>query len=350
MNDVCLDIANGNLLAEPETECYNRNFDLVRGSGFGPLERLIKAVNSDRPELRSKILDTDKTLWMLAFNNTVANLSSYLGKEAPNYFLYQQANGQFAPIIWNTNFAFGSVKNIGKGSDLSVKSMEKLDLLLHQDESRKPLIKNLLASEYNKKRYLSHMRTILYEEFLSGAFEARAKELQASIEVSLINDRNRYYSSNDFDKSLVATIGQVTQIPGLVTFMNNRARYLKKTKELLYLPSEIGTPSAKERERYSRDRIEAFEIQVPISQFTSKVMLHYRFAEDQAFQTIEMEDDGKHYDEESGDNIYGVIIPPQEGADTIHFYIVAQNAKTIAYAPMKYMYEQFSFSLSELNK
>lgn len=350
MNDFCLDAAYGNLLAEPDAKCYDRNFDLVRGTSFNPLIDMVKALNSDRPELRSKVLDTDKTLWMLALNNTIANLSSYLGKEAPNYFLYQQSDGRFAPIIWNMNFAFGSVKNIGKGGDLSVDEMEKLDLLLHKGEVTKPLVHQLLISDYNQKRYLSHIRTLLYEEFLSGAFEARAKELQEMIQVALVNDRNRDYTSTEYEKSLVATIGQITQIPGLLTFMNNRGRYLKKTQELLFLPPEIGEPSAKKRKRYSREEIEDFQIQVSVSEFTSNVMLYYRFEEDQAFQAVEMKDDGAHYDEEVGDHIYGVIIPPKGGAEKIEFYIVAQNARTLVYAPVRYMYEQFSFSLSELNK
>jgi len=348
--DYCLDAAFGNLLSEPDPECYRRNFQLVRGKSYEPLVQLVAALNSDQTALRNEILDIDNTLWMLAYNNVIANLSSYLGKEAPNYFLYQQADGRFAPIMWNTNFAFGSVKNIGKGSDLSVDQMEKLDILLHQNERTKPLVSQLLADEYNRKRYLSHLRTILYEEFLSGEFELKAKALQELIKESLIADKNHYYNAVDFDKSLVATIGNLTRIPGLLTFMNNRARYLKKAEPLLYVPAEIGEPVVKQRKRYSRDRIEKFQIQVPVSEFTSSVTIHYRFDEDQPYQSMQMEDDGNHYDEAAGDNIYGVIIPPAADADTIHFYLVAENAKTIAYAPTRYTHEQFRFSLTELNK
>lgn len=349
-DDYCLDAAFGNLLAEPDEACYPRNFALVRGKTYEPLVQLVRAINSDRPELRREVLDIDHTLWMLAYNNTIANLSSYLGEAAPNYFLYQQADGRFAPIIWNMNFAFGSVKNIGKGSDLTVEQMENLDLFLHENERSKPLISKLLADDYNRKRYLSHVRTLVYEEFLSGDFEKRAKALQKIIKEPLAADQNHYYNSADFDRSLVATIGEVTRIPGLVTFMNNRARYLKKTEPLLFVPAEINTPDAKRRKRYSREQIEDFHIQVPVSQFTSGVTIYYRFDEGQPYQSMMMKDDGKHYDEEANDSIYGIIIPPADQADTIYFYIVAQNARTIAYAPTRYMHEQFSFSLSELNK
>jgi hypothetical protein len=212
------------------------------------------------------------------------------------------------------------------------------------------LVSKLLEEDYNRKRSLSHVRTLVYEEFLSGAFEKRAKALQELIKEPLMADKNHYYSPADFDKSLVATIGDITRIPGLLSFMNNRTRYLKKTEPLLFVPAEIGTPEAKRRKRYSRDRIDNFQIQVPVSEFTSSVTLFYRFDENQTYQSVLMQDDSNHYDEEAGDNIFGAIIPPAGSADEIYFYIVAQNARTIAYAPVRYTQEQFSFSLTDLNK
>ena len=201
-NDGCQSSAYGNLLPDKGEACYDKNFNLVRGDNFSTLISLIEAL--DNGQDLEKILDIDRTLWMLAFQNITANLASYIGKEAPNYFLYQGANGQFTPILWNLNFAFGSYKNIGKGSDLSSSGMERLDPYLHINNDRKPLVKQLLSNPVYKRMYLSHMRTILYQEFLSGDFEKRAKELQELIKVPLINDRNRYYTSSDYDKSLVA--------------------------------------------------------------------------------------------------------------------------------------------------
>lgn len=350
MNDYCLDAAYGNLLSEPAAECYDRNIDLVRGQNFDPFVDLVKALNSDNKQLRANVLDIDQTLWMLAFNNVVANLSSYLGKEAPNYFLYQGEDNRFVPIIWNTNFAFGSSKNIGKGSDLSVVAMEKLDPFLHEKETRKPLVSQLLKDEMNRKVYLSHMRTILYDEFLSGAFEKKAMELQELIKVPLTNDRNRYYNTADFDRSLVATIGKITKIPGLVTFMNNRSRYLKKNKDFLFIPAEIGAPKYKQRKRYSRDQIENFQIQIPVSAFATEVKIRYRFKGETQFQEMLMKDDGKNYDLQAGDNIYGAIITPKPGADELEYYVRAENAKTVSYAPTRYMYELNKVKLSDLNK
>jgi hypothetical protein len=132
--------------------------------------------------------------------------------------------------------------------------------------------------------------------------------------------------------------------------MNNRARYLKKTRDLLYLPSEIGTPKYKERARYSRDEITRFQIQVPISAFATEVKVFYRFEDEKVFQEMELKDDGQHYDLEAGDNIYGVVIKPKPGADKLEYFIRAENAKTFNYMPVRYMYERNEIKLSDLNK
>ena len=121
------------------------------------------------------------------------------------------------------------------------------------------------------------------------------------IKVPLINDRNRYYSSSDFEKSLVATIGRVTKIPGPVSFMNNRNRFLKKHPDFLVIPPEISNLKYKTREKYSRERIENYNIQVSVSAFTSNVAIYFRFDESDSFSRMMMKDDGKSYDEAAND-------------------------------------------------
>ena len=170
------------------------------------------------------------------------------------------------------------------------------------------------------------------------------------IRVPLLNDRNRYYESSDFEKSLVATIGNVTKIPGPLTFMNNRSRFLKKHKDFLFIPPEISSIQVRSRERYSRERIENYEIQATVSAFSNRVTIFYRFDEDGPFQSMPMMDDGEHYDEGAKDNIYGAIIKPKAGSTRIQYYIQAQNARTLSYYPTRYMYNQEEIFLADLNK
>ncbi len=345
----CLNNANGNLRVEEDIDCYKNNFDLVKGDNYQALAEVVAAINAGTDNLE-ELLDIDQTLWFLAFHNLFANLSSYLGKEAPNYFLYQDSNGQFSPIIWNLNFIIGTYKNLGRGSDLSVEQLIELDPFLHIDNQLKPLVSRLLNNTKNQKLYRSHLRTLIYEEILSGQFEARAKALQAQIEVPFTNDPNRYYETADFDKSLVAVIGKVSKVPGIVTFMNERARFLKKHAELIYIPSEISNVTYTRRERFSSKRVQKYQIQATVSNFTNRVDIFYRFSEDGPFQKMSMEDNGKHNDGDAGDNIYGITVRPAGESGKIQYYIRVENPKTFGYLPNRYMNEYQEISLAELNK
>ena len=40
------------------------------------------------PPVAEKVLDVDRALWMLAFNNVLVNLDSYSGAFRQNYYLY----------------------------------------------------------------------------------------------------------------------------------------------------------------------------------------------------------------------------------------------------------------------
>jgi hypothetical protein len=65
---------------------------------------------------------------------------------------------------------------------------------------------------------------------------------------------------------------------------------------------------------------------------------------------VEMVDDGKSDDGVANDHVYGVVIPPKNGADGIEFYIKAENAKAVGFSPQNYTRELHSSSLSELNQ
>lgn len=142
---------------EEDAECYFANYEMKSEDGWDDLMELTNILNNDTKNI-SKVLNVDRTLWMLAFNNATVNLSSYSGQNSQNYYLYKDDNGQFNPIIWDLNLAFGSFKNTGVGSDLDLKGLQQMDPLLHIDNATKPLISKLLSDPENKKLYLSHLR------------------------------------------------------------------------------------------------------------------------------------------------------------------------------------------------
>ncbi len=339
----------GTLQDDSSSDCLAANFEDIHNTGYRELTDLINLLNQN-PEQIERSLDVDRALWMLAFNNVLANLDSYTGQFSPNYYLYQKADGQLVPIIWDLNLAFGSLKNTGEGSDLSVKAMEKLDPLLHVNNRKKPLISQLLKIDMYKKMYLSHVRTILYEQFVNSDFEKKAQELQAKIKQAFLDDPNKYYDLEDFDKSLSSVVGKTSKIPGLVSFMTDRAEYLKKEPNLLFLPSQLDNIDFKRRERFSNDFVKNFQIQAKVTNYPKMVYIFYRFSDTESYKRMRAFDDGQHNDEKAGDGIYGVTIQPVSDSSTLQYYFMVENAKTINFDPPRYMYEPHKMTLSELNR
>jgi hypothetical protein len=338
-----------NLEVDNALACYQYNYDLESFSGWEQLMRLTDVLNNDVKSIES-VLDVDATLWMLAFNNVLVNLNSYSGAVSENYFLYQDKNGIFNPIIWDLNLAFGSFKNTGSGSDLDLEGLQTMDPMLHEKNTTKPLISELLKNKDYKRIYVSHLRSILYDWFLTGKYEDRARELQQLIAEDYKKDPNAFYEFKEFEKSLDATVGKKSKIPGIVELMQPRTRYLKKTKPLAVFPPEFKTNIVESRARLSRDPVKTFRIQTMVSDYTKTVQLLYRFKGQKDFKRVAMKDDGESFDGRKGDNIFGVEVVPPAGKTIIEYYFVAENAAAISFDPPNYYFKQHSVSLAELNE
>ncbi|MCB0597191.1 MAG: CotH kinase family protein [Lewinellaceae bacterium] len=338
----------GSLQYDNSAKCYLHNFVLLSESGWDDLIELTYVLNQ-KPDEVSRVLDVDRTLWMLAFNNLLVNLSSYTGRYSENYYLYKNEQGQFVPILYDLNLCFGSYKNTGIGSDLKLKELSEMDPLLHIDNPAKPLISRLLGNEEYQKIYLAHIRTMMSDFFRREQYAERAKELQDLIRKDFEEDTNRYYSMEDFNASLTETIGKRSRIPGLKELMGPRTAYLKENALLSVVPPEVTDVSVSRRERFSSEKVTDFKIQARIDKFPKNVVLYYRFDHSAPFSKAEMRDDGKHNDGEAEDNVFGAVVKPNNGSNTIEYYIFAENAKAVAFDPPRYMHEQHTASLEDLN-
>ena len=339
--DGCKNGIYGSLQFEELPKCYLNNFTKLSTHGTKQMIRLAKTLDNDIKNIES-ILNVDETLWMLAFNNVIVNLSSYSGNKSVNYFLYQDKYGRFTPIIWDMNLSFGSYKNIGSGSDLKTRQLFSIDPLLHQNNNSKPLISKLLSVEKYKKMYLSHLRTIVYDYFDNNKYETRAKELQQLIRADVINDPNKFYELTDFNNSIEKVIGKKSKIPGLKWLMDKRKDYLKKHPSLSVFPSEIMDVSVATREPMSSKQVTNFKISAKVDKYPKKVTLMYRHDSSGAFMQANMTS--------SGDGLYEVTIDPDNRKRMLEYYIVAENASMISYSPSNYMWDQHSTSIEELNK
>lgn len=339
----------GSLEYETDSECYLYNFNQLSKGGWEQLIELTRTLNQ-QPEKIENILNVDRTLWMLAFNNVLVNLSSYTGQYSENFFLYQDANGVFQPIIWDLNLCFGSFKNTGQGSDLRLKQLQELDPLLHLSNTTKPLISKLLANETYKKMYLGHIRSIVWDFLKSRKYEDRAKELQRQIMEAFVQDPNKFYRYEEFNVSLYTTIGKKSSIPGLVEIMEARADFLEKSPLISVVPPEISEAHATGRAQFSSKPVDQFNIVAKIDKFPKRVRIMYRFSESGLFSEAPMNDNGKEGDAQAGDGIYTVSINPPAGVEKIEYFIVAENASIMAFDPPDYMWKRHTASLEDLNK
>lgn len=339
----------GSLQVDNSADCYRTHYRSIIGYGFDPLLSLAKMLQ-ERPEDIHTVLDVDRTLWMLAFNNALVNLNSYTGQYSSNYFLYRDKSGRFTPVIWETNLCFGSYKNIGIGSDLKPTEVAQLDPLLHANNPERPLIQKLLSNELYRKIYLSHLLAITKDYLTNDLYLTRAKELQKLIRPELAKDPYWFYTIAEFDQSLKTTIGKKSKIPGLAEVMAPRADFLRKHPELTVLPPRISQVTVKKREKLSAIMLSTFKIQAKVEEYPKRVRIFYRFDENEPFREAAMLDDGKSEDEAANDGIFGIDIVPFRGARTIEYYIFAENARMVSYDPPRYMYELHKTSLDEINQ
>ncbi len=344
----CYSKAHAGLVEEKNADCYKNNYEIKSGNGYEELGNLIHILNQDTEHI-GDVLDVDKALWMLAFNNVLVNLSSYTGNVSHNYYLYKDNLGRFNPILWDLNLAFGSFKNIDGSSDLNLQQLQTLDPLVHNDNKFKPLISKLLKDDLYKKIYLAHIRTILQENFTNGLYEKKAKEYQKLISSYYNADPNKTYSNDDFNNSLYKTIGQKSKIPGIVELMKSRTDFLKKHKVLTVVPPSIGNVQVLGREKFANELVDKFIIRAKVDKNPKKVRLYYRYNDSDAWQMVYMLDDGNSRDKGANDKLFATTVPSNNN-DAIEYYIVAENAAAVSFLPTDYMFKPLKSSLQELNK
>jgi len=338
----------GSLEFEDDVDCYRQNFEMKSDRGWLDLQGLTRTLNREPAKIES-VLDVDRVLWMLALNNVMVNLSSYSGARSVNYYLYQDNHGRFQPVHWDLNLSFGSMKNTGRGSDLDLRSLQRLDPLLHADNNLKPLVKQLLSDPLYRKIYLSHIRQINDDNFTNGEYEKRAKELQAIIVVPFNDDKHKQYSKEDFENSLKATTGNKSKIPGIAELMSKRSAFLQKHPELTALPSAVSDIAVQGRGKYENQRVNTFRIQAKADRFPKRLFLYYRFADNQTYKSVVMTDEPSSNLKPGSKMFSASIDAPDENA-VLDYYILAENAGTVSFTPRSYMNSPYKVKLADLNK
>ncbi|CAM3516262.1 CotH kinase family protein [Flavobacterium gelidilacus] len=325
---------------------YETAYDMKSDLGWDDLIALTSTLSTTTTANTANIeaiLDVDRALWMLAFDNVFVNLDSYIGKFKQNYYLYKSDNGQFNPIVWDLNMCFGVFGDNGStgGSNLSTTSKKNLSHTLHSTESTWPLVQKLLAVPTYKKRYLAHYKTILTEVVSSGSYLTDAQALQALISADVTADTNKFsYQSNiATNMSTDVSVGNNTA-PGLSNLMSGRNTYLTALTDFTNTQPSITsvTPSTTTPAVGGTVSITANVTNTT----TTSVYLGYRSLKNDIFVKTQMFDDGAHNDGAAGDNVYGASIPVSSVA--IQYYVYAENANIGAFSPARAEHEFYTIN------
>ena len=314
-----------------DSTLYFDRYELKSDYGWTEMVHFCDTINNQFSFVE-EVLDIDRAIWMLAYNNVMVNLDSYTGAFAQNYYLYRDHNNRFIPIMWDLNMCFGGFSNTGTGN-LNTASMQLMDPLLHSANASRPLLKKILSDPFYRKMYVAHMRTLNEEFFLNGTYSGMAAIMHSLIDTSVQAESFSLYSYPQFQQGMTSTIGA---IPGLSELMDVRANFLDTSALFQQAPPAISnmltTPS-----------VPAFGASFSITANITNVSsanLRYRFKKSGVFSKTQMYDDGLHGDGASGDNVFGATI--NANSLDIQFYIYADNANAGMFSPQRAEHEFYS--------
>jgi hypothetical protein len=315
-----------------DSTCYQMWYDVDKSGSYAELIKLTRVLNQE-PDKIHTVLDIDQTLWMLALDNILVNLDSYVGRLSHNYYLYHMTDGRFTPIIWDLNLSFGGFPLDGYSPrELTLEQMQTLSPLLHIDNPKRPLISGVLKNPTYRKLYIAHFRTILKDWFTNGKYLKRAKEWQQHIDAAVQADAKKLYTYEAFQLNLQKSV-QVegnTRIVGIQELMEARINYLSKHPLILKTPPSIEKPTT----NTLSDKI---SVTAKVTN-TTKVYCVLRNGQSTAYRYFAMLDDGKHDDGAANDGVFGVVVNKKEG---LQYYILAENEEAAATLPDRAGWKDF---------
>ncbi len=351
MSDVCLKEVGASLLNEKSPLCYFNDFQLISDGGWDDLMELTFALDNDAltADELNDIINVDQLLWYLALNNLTVNLKSYIGANSGNYYLYRNPEGQFYIFPWAVHLSFGSFKNTGTGSDLSIEKLQKFSPYSYSNDSQKPLVSKVMSYKENEMKYKAFYHE-LYSEFLkSGWYSDRIDQLQTVIKNERFKEGKNYYDYEQFLNSKTEVTGKVSKIPGISSFLKSRRSYLKTVDLNTDLAPKITDISFKTRDELSSNRIEDYTMYVRLKGFPKRVHLYYKLDNKDSYEHMLLKDDGSKPDKKAKDKVYSIKVPG-EGSSSMDYYIKTENIKMEAYYPANYTFEKYNIDLEEINK
>lgn len=322
----------------PDSAMYTA-YTIKSTTGWKNLIDLCDTLNN-KPASIETILDLDRALWMLAFDNLLVNLDSYIGGPAHNYYMYEDDNRRFNSIVWDVNESFGCFNNAGTGPPLSVTQMQNMSPLIHSTDPNWPLISKILANPMYSRMYYAHYKTMLNENITNNLYITNAVTMQSIIDTAVQSDIYKFYTYSQFLSNINNNVLSGPQtMPGLSTLMNARAAYLQSLNEFTVTAPSISSVSAATTPSLNSSLTMTASV---TNANSNKVWLGYRYNKKDKFSKVLMYDDGMHNDGASSDNIYGITFTLT--AAQMQYYVYAENNNAGKFAPERAEYEFYNLS------
>lgn len=316
-----------------DSTLYYSNYEIKSTYGWADFVNLLFAISEESAGIDT-ILDIDKLIWMMAFNNVFVNLESYLGPVSQNFYLVKDKNGRFQPIIWDLDDCFGGFDRINLSDipDSNLEGLKNMSLFLREGNSNWPLLNLIYNNSSYRKKYVAHCKTMLEEQLVTGIPFSSGGFLQENIEVLVNFDPNSYYTSTEMFDNIENTFqfsDSLDFAAGINNLMEARKNYLLSLPEMNYSAPAIselglsplvlnpGTP---------------FTITAKVEN-ASSVTIGIRNNYREKFLLIAMYDDGLHGDGAAGDLVYGFQFTP-ENSD-LQYYIYAENSLAGIFSPAR---------------
>ncbi|MFK7772090.1 MAG: CotH kinase family protein [Saprospiraceae bacterium] len=328
---------------------YYDAYELKSDYGWEELINLCDTLANNINDIEA-ILDVDKALWMLAFNNVLVNLDSYSGGFKQNYYLYRDDYGRFLPVVWDLNESFGQFSMAGgTGNNLNnTAAKQQMDHLLHINDADFPLIQKLLSVPTYKRMYLAHMKTMLLENFDDDSYIATAEALQTLIDADVQADNNKFFTYANFTSNLNSDInggpgpgGGAT--PGITNLMDGRNDYLLGLSDFTQTDPTISDIATSTPTPIINETI-AFTATVTDA---DEVTLGYRTELGAPFIKLEMFDDGANNDGAAGDGVYGTNLTITN--PFVQYFIYAENSNAGKFSPQRAQYEYYTLTATTTN-
>jgi hypothetical protein len=326
-----------------DSSLYTAKYELKSDYGWDELINLCDTLENNINDI-DKILDVDRALWMIAFNNILVNLDSYIGGFAQNYYLYRADNGRFIPIVWDLNESFGVFTMTGSGNLNTTASKQQMTHLLHENDASFPLVKQLLSNPTYKKMYLAHCKTILEDNFTNnGAYYTSGQSMQTTIDAHVQADQNKFYTYANFTSNLTADVsiggggpGGGKTAPGITNLMNGRYSHLMNQSDFTATEPSISAITLSNTNPAPGDVV-TFTANV---MNTNSVYIGHRNNLYDVFEKTVMYDDGMHNDGAANDNVFGADLTLAGG--TTQYYIYAENNDIGKFSPTNAEHEFYS--------